>query len=191
MIKAVIFDFGGVLVNEGFWDYIKENIPDWEKRENEIIKLTEKVDRGDLPYTAYSEYFGNLIGKDPQVVDSEFLDNYVGHDKVGDVVKRLKGNYKIGILSNFPEGWFYKILDKIGIKDYFDYILVSSEHALLKPDKEIYETMLKKLDVKPEEAIFIDDRLVNIEGAESLGIKTILFKNPEDLLENLSMFGVF
>src|SRR5579872_5117908 len=138
MIKAVIFDFGGVLVNEGFWGWVKANISDWQKREEEIIGLTEKVDRGDLPYTAYSEYFGKLVGRDPQDVDKEFIDGYLGHDKVHEVVKKLKGNYKIGILSNFPAGWFYRILDKIGIRDDFDYILVSSEHKVIKPDKEIF-----------------------------------------------------
>ena len=59
--------------------------------------------------------------------------------------------------------------------------MISSEVGIRKPFPEIYKLSLKNLGVLPEEAIFIDDRQKNIDGAEAVGIKSILYKDLNDL----------
>ena len=74
---------------------------------------------------------------------------------------------------------FYK-LDK-----YFDVKVISSFYKMIKPNKEIYLKTLELLKVKPEEAIFIDDRLHNVDGGENAGIKSFLYTTNQKLKEDL------
>ncbi len=60
---------------------------------------------------------------------------------------------------------------------YFDVILTSQDAGYLKPSPKIFQLMLKRLDVQPHEAIFIDDRQENVDGGEAAGIPSILYEN--------------
>jgi len=96
--------------------------------------------------------------------------------------------YKVGFLSNTEEptmNFFYK-------QGYtmFDEVIFSCEKGFLKPQREIYEIILQRLCVQPEEALFIDDKRENILAAEKVGIQTILFKNPEQLKKELKSLSV-
>lgn len=83
------------------------------------------------------------------------------------------------------EETFLEIERKCEFKKYFDGKVVSYDVKLLKPEKEIYEEILKKYNLNPEETLFIDDTLANTEGAEKLGISTIHLINKEKLKEEL------
>ncbi len=61
---------------------------------------------------------------------------------------------------------------------------------MVKPDMEIYEYVLKELNAKSEECVFIDDKAENIEAAEKLGIHGIVFENKEQLKQDLEELGV-
>jgi putative hydrolase of the HAD superfamily len=88
--------------------------------------------------------------------------------------------YRIYILSNFGKNSFeinstlYKFLK------YADGMVISYQICELKPDRAIYEHLLKKYDLKPEESVFIDDRQINIDGAIRCNMKGILFTNYEE-----------
>ena len=64
--------------------------------------------------------------------------------------------------------------------------IFSSEVETRKPDKEIYQIILKELDVEPGEAIFIDDFPENVKGASSLGINAILFQTNQDTIHQIN-----
>jgi len=72
----------------------------------------------------------------------------------------------------------------------FDVLVFSCKEGFRKPEKEIYEITLNRLNTQPGETLFIDDRIENIRGAESLGIQTILFKDDEQLREKLALFSI-
>jgi epoxide hydrolase-like predicted phosphatase len=72
----------------------------------------------------------------------------------------------------------------------FDVTVFSCIEGIRKPEKGIYEITLIRLGVKPKEAIFIDDKRDNVNGAEKIGINTILFESPEQLKKELSSFSV-
>jgi HAD superfamily hydrolase (TIGR01509 family) len=74
-----------------------------------------------------------------------------------------------------------RILKARNIYEPFEHVYLSHEIGLIKPNRSAYEYVLVKLNVKPEEAIFIDDKEENIRGAEKLGIKSILYQNPDQL----------
>ena len=102
--------------------------------------------------------------------------------------KLKEKGYKLYILSNFHREAFLEIERKCEFEKYFDGKVVSYDVKLLKPEKEIYEELLKKYNLNPEETLFIDDTLANTEGAEKLGISTIHLINKEKLKEELEKF---
>lgn len=69
-------------------------------------------------------------------------------------------------------------------------IVVSGEEKLLKPDPAIYYLALRRFGLKPEEALFIDDRQINVEGAEAVGMHAHLFTTAENLRERLRAEGL-
>jgi HAD superfamily hydrolase (TIGR01549 family) len=108
----------------------------------------------------------------------EFM-HYVSLDaEAHDVLQRLHEKYKLGLISNFaiPEcGW--ALLNKFGLKRFFDIVIISGEINKRKPSPEIFEKALKALDVKASRAVFVGDMLdLDVMGPKSVCMKTILIK---------------
>lgn len=103
---------------------------------------------------------------------------YSGYSKLLPLLK--KKGFKLGILSNTTHSEIHPI-EKIYVK-YFDEIIYSSDIGLLKPFYPAYDYLLKKIKIKPEEILFIDDSEANLIIPKELGFKTFHFKgNVKDL----------
>lgn len=125
---------------------------------------------GITPLEAYYEFFSG------DEIDQELLH----------FARSLKKERLIGLLSN---AWMNARQRLGGLYDFiavFDEAIFSSEAGVRKPEKEIFDLMLAKLDAKPHEAIFIDDFLTNIHGAEEAGLHAILFKGNEDMTRKIN-----
>ena len=105
-----------------------------------------------------------------------------------DWVKGLQEEgYHTYLLTNYPRSLYKNTAEQcFTFLPYIDDVLVSSHEKMTKPDKEIYERLLEKFDLKAEETVFIDDRLANIEGAESVGIMGVHFTDYEDVSAKLN-----
>jgi HAD superfamily hydrolase (TIGR01509 family) len=96
------------------------------------------------------------------------------------IVKELKKDFKVGILSNNIREWVLPVLKNYKIENLFDALIISSKVGARKPDAIIYYEALKKFSIKPEEAIFIADELSeDLVPARGLGMKTIWLKTKE------------
>ncbi len=108
----------------------------------------------------------------------EFM-RYVELDEEAvEVLRKLHGKYRLGIVSNLsiPEAAL-ELLEKFDLKKYFSAIIISGEAKKRKPSPEIFEKALKTLEVKGSEAIFIGDTLsTDIKGARNMGMQTILIR---------------
>jgi putative hydrolase of the HAD superfamily len=96
----------------------------------------------------------------------------------------LKSKYRIGIISN---AW-KNITDSLvawGIDDAFEMAVGSGDVGIMKPDPRIYQIALDRLNVRPEEAVFIDDFIENVQGAKAVGIHAIHFQNRQQALQEL------
>lgn len=104
-----------------------------------------------------------------------------------EVLKELKESkkYRLFGLTNWSAETFPIAQRKYDFLNWFDGVVVSGEEKCRKPFAEFYNILLSRYNVVPEEAIFIDDNLRNLEGAQSLGIQTIHFVNSEDLKSRL------
>ena len=194
-ITTIIFDLGGVFVD---WNpkYLYRKIfnteAEAEKFLSEICTNTWNVehDRG-RPLWEGTQL---LVDKHPEL-ESEIRAYYSRWvEMLGGLIEatvaileKLKGmpQYRIYALTNWSQETFPIARVLYPFLQLFEGIVVSGDEKLIKPDARIYEVLLERYGVKAEEAVFIDDSLKNVKGAEAVGIKGIHFSSPEKLKEEL------
>ena len=196
MIKNIIFDLGKVLVSFHPEKFVNENVE--EKYREDFYKIVfggedwQNLDRGTLEYSDAVKKFSEKLPQCADVIkllfDRKIIDCISPIDDNVEIMKSLKGKYKLFILSNFHYPAFDNVFENWDFFRYFDGKVVSGHCKLLKPEKEIYKLLLDTYSLKPEECLFIDDVKANIEGAESCGIKGIQLTSPELLKEILHEF---
>lgn len=106
-----------------------------------------------------------------------------------DVVKETKSQVNIGMISNATSR-LNSDLRHHGIFDLFDYVINTSEIRVAKPAAQVYLHALKAADLRPEEALFTDDKAVNVEAATNLGIVGHVFTSADGLRTALVEAGV-
>jgi putative hydrolase of the HAD superfamily len=107
------------------------------------------------------------------------------------LLKRVKEHYKLGLVSNFTYApVVYTSLRNLGINHFFDAVVVSDENGWRKPHTKIFQDVLRKLQVKAEEAIFIGDNpLEDIEGAQRARLKTVFVSSQFFSLQDVDESG--
>jgi len=191
-IKAVIFDWGGVLIDNpasGLASYCSEALkvpPDRFAQARE---------------THYPEFLKGLISEEefwrracgdlqvpppsaPSLWGDAFRQAYAPRKEMFDLVALLKGRgYRTALLSNAEEPaarYFQELRYPM-----FDVLTFSCREQTAKPEPEIYELTLRRLDVAPAEALMIDDREDYLDGAWDVGIHALLFTTAEDVIQSL------
>lgn len=178
MIKNIIFDMGGVLI-----DYAPEKTA-YKYFDKETAEIALKVifrnqlwsdrDRGIINSDEIMDLIRDKIPSHALEQIDKMVHNYYPYmppfEKMYDVVKALKDNgYGIYLLSNAARD-FYENKKDIPALSLFDGYLISADYKLLKPEKEIYQALFERFDLKPEECYFIDDVQKNIDGAKAAGM---------------------
>ena len=195
-IKNIVFDLGRVLIKFEPKEYIEENVPE-EKREdfyNGIFGSTEwlMLDRGTLSYEDAKKIFKERVpGADKQIdrlFDVDLFEILQPIEENVKLLSKLKEKYNLYILSNFHQPAFEHIFKKYDFFRLFDGHTVSCYYYLLKPEKEIYETLIEKFNLIPEETVFIDDTKVNIDACEKEGIRGIHLPDYTELKQKLEEF---
>lgn len=195
MIKAVIFDMGGVVCSsvgsEQVYDFLAEKLALTKKEIMSQLNDLEreyqqnKITRGELVSTflARIKKVGHLNPK------GFYLEGYEKsspiQEEVMELARQLKTKYKVGMLTNVINE-HYRVHKKRGDYECFEeYLVASNKVGMRKPNKEIYLYTLKKMGIEPQEALFIDDKERNLETACKLGMKVILAKNPKQVVADV------
>lgn len=197
-IKNILFDFGGVIVSlnkqnaiNKFRELGVENIDEYltEFRQSGIFLQYEE---GTLSRDEFTIEFAKLVGKDVPVekIDEAwraFL-TYVPEYKY-QMLKDLRKKYKVYMLSNTNPA----VMDwadsehfsptKEPVSAFFDKCYLSYKMGMAKPDRAIFEAVIKDAGIKPEETLFLDDGKANIEMAKSIGFQVYQANQDEDLRE--------
>jgi len=192
MIKAVIFDIGGGIIDLKPWfdRFAKVFKPKntekfWKDFNIKIIplcknKISEKTFLNKLAVSCGIPF--HKVSSDILVKDFAKLAN-VNSDAMR-IIKELKGKYKLALLSNMLTSHSIFVKKKIDY-NYFDVVILSNEVGMAKDSKDIFLFAAKRLNVKPAECIFIDDIGKFVKVAQSLGMKAILYKNSCQLKKEL------
>jgi putative hydrolase of the HAD superfamily len=199
MIKVIVFDIGNVLApfeweeclrNHGFSDEMVERIGKATVRS----PLWKELDRS---VTIGEELIEGFIAYDPAIASEirQFMD-FSGQtvreaDYSADLITRLKDNgYKVYLLSNYSGSNYQYAREHFQFIKLADGAVISYEVGSVKPEPEIFQALIKKYDIKPEEAVFLDDLKVNTEAAASHGFHTIQFQNLEQSLKEMRKLGI-
>ncbi len=179
MIKNIIFDMGGVLI-----DYNPEKTlyGMFDKETADILlkavfrnQLWSDKDRGIITPAEIMEKVKPEIPEAVFEKVSEMVDNFYPYmppfEKMVGFIETLKEKgYGIYLLSNASSD-FHERRKDIPALGLFDGVIVSADHKLLKPEKEIYEKLYETFSLNPEECFFIDDVQANIDGAAATGMQ--------------------
>lgn len=197
MIKNLVFDVGEVLL-EYRW---KDMLMDYGMTEEKALFLGNTMfndplwEELDLADRSWEEIIVDYIRKYPDyereitwfMTHGEYM--HVQRTDVWEKVHELKEKgYRIYILSNYSEELFRKHTEGAGFIKDADGIVVSYQIHRKKPDAEIYQHLLNKYGLVPEESIFFDDRAENTEGARKAGMKAVTVTSKEQLLRELEVF---
>jgi len=195
MIKVIIFDYGGVLSMHGrihpfFKKWATKLNKDPVKGEAALYENWVKASANEINSKLFWKRLADFLEIDQEIVRSKTLKYFGFRDNVFALVKKLKKKYKMALLSNQIEDWLEEVMKEKNFKEVFDVIVTSYGSKLRKPDIRIFKEIIKKLGVKPEECIYVDDLERNIPPAKELGMKTILFKDYKQLKRELKKFGI-
>lgn len=192
-IHAVLFDIGGVLsLYTDFKTYLK-----WEEQlglpQKGLFKIiyenpvSQQATLGKATTEDVWQEVGRRLDLSPtemSKMQEEIWSGYEWNTHLLDFIRSLKPDYKTGVLSDAWANAGEGMADVIN-HDLFDVIVFSSEVGMQKPDPEIYRLALSRLKVKPQEAIFLDDRERNVDGALSVGMHGLLFTETHQAIQDI------
>jgi epoxide hydrolase-like predicted phosphatase len=196
-IRAVIWDIGGVLV--------RTEDPQPRQRQAERLGLTreeleilvfgsemgQKAQWGTISAQELLEYACREVRLPVEQVAS-FEQEFFAGDRLDeglvDHIRSLRSCYRTGIVSNAWDDVRKMIVERWKMADAFDQIILSAEVKICKPEPRIFQIALQRLEVAPEEAVFIDDLQRNIDGARAVGMHAIRFLSAEQVRADLGVF---
>lgn len=187
MIKAVLFDFGGVLTESGKSGFISETVADLynvNRKDVDIGDLHYALRRGKEDEQAFFDELNTRYGG--QATKEMFLQkihaSFEPSPEVYKLAKTLREHgIRTGILSNVF-AMNARELEKQGWYEGFDPIVLSCDEGFAKPEAALYEIALSKLDLRGEDVLFIDDQEKCMAPAEAHGMHTIIAKSPSQIV---------
>jgi putative hydrolase of the HAD superfamily len=182
MIKAIIFDFFDVFRTDGYNRWLKQR---GLEREGAFLTASERHDRGEDSDKAFFQAIADASGETAEQVERELETNNELNRPLVEYASTLRGTYKLALLSNSGSAYLRNELAKYDLEKYFDEIVISSEVGLIKPEPEIFEYVMRKLGVEPQECIFTDDNPKHVSAAEKLGVHGIVFTSVPKLKQQI------
>lgn len=190
-LKAVLFDYGKVLS-------LPPTLEQWQMLSTRFGKPIqefqeiywgnrEELDRGTLDNIAYWQKVGRDCGL--EISEAEALE-LIEQDNTQwtnenpemlELARDLKrAGYKTAIVSNMERRMLAAMRKKLGWLDEFDVQIYSCEIGTVKPEPEIYLECCRRLECQPAEALFLDDKKANTEGAKKVGMQSYVFHSAMD-----------
>ena len=126
-----------------------------------------------------------LPESDAGALRQEYFSGDVIDDELVEYIRQLHHHYKTGIISNAMDDTRSLALTEWGFDGVFDSMVFSASAGVMKPDPHIYQLALQDLGVEPEAAVFIDDFIENVRGAEAVGMHGIHFRSPDQVKAEL------
>lgn len=181
MIKAIVFDFFGVIHTDIYNAWLSRH---GLSRAGDLFDASNEVDIDAItPYEFFTR-LGTHTGQTAQEIEREF-EMVALDENVIALIKELRASYTVGLLSNASGPFLRRILQSEQIEPLFDPILISGEVKMIKPSQEIFELLLRQLNLKPQQVVFIDDNPQHVVGAKKVGIDAIQYQNIDQLKQEL------
>ena len=201
-VRAVIFDFGGVLSTspfEAFTRYERDNgLPEGLIRRlnatNPDANAWAKLERSEVDLAGFAELFEAEALAAGHTIDGAAVLGLLGGDlrpQMLEALRRCHDRLKTALLTNnfVPLDAPRDATRRAGlvgqVLDHFDVVVESSRVSLRKPDPAIYRLVCDELGIDPAEAVFLDDLGINLKPARAMGITTIKVVDPDEAIAEL------
>lgn len=194
MIKAIIFDFGRVISAQkppSLFRSYEQDLGLAPGTINSIMFGSPAWQDALLGRKTIEEYWraiGPALGLHTVERIDQFRHRYHADEAINegvlDLIRRLRGHYKLAVLSNSPPGLAHWLAEW-GIRDLFDVVFCSGDEGVIKPDPAAFALTLERLGAAPEEAVFIDDTPGHVEAARALGLHGMHFTTDKALADQL------
>lgn len=197
-ISTFIFDIGNVILH---FDYLRAarrfakatGLPlETIEKHFYFSELEHLYSKGQV---SSEEFYGRLKKELNLKIDFDTFANiwndifWLNHS-VSDLIHVLKGKYRLAAITNTTELHFKYWLENFPILKLIEVFFPSHEVGMRKPDPGLFRLVLGKLNVKPEEVVFVDDMEENAEAARALGIRTIHYRSADEFKKELKLLGV-
>ena len=198
-LNTIFFDIGGVLLTDG-WGHDSRRAAaakfglDWDEYSERHEKVAHAIETNSM---SLEKYLDRVIFYRPRSFTREAFRDFIfaqSEPKPGtlEIARRLADSrkYFMATINNeILELNVYR-LEHFGLRNYFSAFFSSCFLGIRKPDETIYQTVLQVSQRQPQECIFIDDREVNLECPREMGFATILFREAEQLRQELQQHGI-
>jgi len=192
-IRAVFFDYGGVIVRTEYQaprQHLAERLGmEYEDIDKLVFESPSSV-RASLGEISDKEHWAEVTKRlrrpasETEAIREEFFAGDVVDLEIVNFLRSLRSSHHVGLISNaWPDLRDYIIRQKI--EDAFDHMVISGEVGVLKPEARIYQIALEQAGVSPNKAVFVDDLYENIEGCQAVGMHGIHFRNPQTAMTEL------
>jgi len=198
-IRAIFWDVGGVLLTNA-WDRsqrektLEEFRLDQAEFQDRHEMLVSSLERGKI---SLDEYLHHTVFYRPRSFSCESFKQYMFALSQPDrdvlaLARRLKdsGQYLMGTINNESRDLNLYRIESFGLREIFDVFISSCFVGLRKPENGIYRLALEITQQHPEECCFIDDRPLNADSAQQLGMNAIVMQGAEPLRQDLHKLGV-
>jgi len=192
-LKAVFFDIGGVILRTEYQaprEHLAERLNLTYEDVYKAVFESETSRKASLGTVSEDEHWSAVtrkLGRPPaeaKAIRDEFFAGDMIDRSLLDFIRSLRPRYTTGVISNaWPDLRAYIAENKF--EDAFDSLTISADVGVMKPQPKIYQLALEQAKVRADEAIFVDDMPANIEAANRLGMRGILFRDPHETLAEL------
>ena len=187
MPKAIIFDIGGVIANDVEEPLFRRIAKEQKISFKSIWKARKR--NWELASTgrmSENTYWKNMLSQTKikggiALMKKRARQQMAATKGIIGLIRKLCMKYTLAIISDNSKEWAGYVVAKYNLKRYFKVITTSDRAGIRKPHPRIYRVTLKKLGLKPEECVFIDNHGFNLAPARKMGMKTILFRNTKQL----------
>ena len=198
MIEAVLFDFGGVILSSPF-----EAFAAYEKEIGLPTATIRKINATDPDSNAWAQFERREVSTEEFVLLFEEEALALGYEldaqrileglhgslrpSMVEALSKCSSKFKTAMLTNniTPMGEQDLDEDVQKVVEIFDLLIESSIEGCRKPEEKFYEVACERLDVKPENCVFLDDLGINLKPARAMGMTTIKVIDPEDAIKEL------
>ena len=196
---TLLWDVGGVVLTDGWNQAIRRKAAerfdldamDFQKRHGQVEVNFETGRLSLEQYLTHTVFYRLRPFTMNQFKDYMFAQSQP-HAEVLAILSRLRrsGRYLLATLNNESLELNLSRIERFGLRRYFALFFSSCFLGVRKPDAGIYRLALRVMQRDPQACLFIDDREINLETARSLGIRTIHYRSPAQLLDELQRSGV-
>jgi putative hydrolase of the HAD superfamily len=192
-IRAIYFDHGGV-ISRTEYQVPRQHLAERLNMEYEdIVRIVFDSPSGrqaTVGAITAAQHWDTVLKRlrlprtEMQAVRDEFFGGDVLDHELIDTLRDLRSNYFVGLISNaWDDLREYIVAHKYD--DAFEHMVISAEVGVAKPDAKIFQIALEQAGVNPDEAVFVDDFIENIQGCQELGMQGIHFRGPEQAMDEL------